>query len=359
MGVEKICTFTKIYQEAINLERALEIPYLIAGDESGNFLEVPDLFAAGVNFIKPLSLKSGELIPVPENARLVTLPRRVALGYDADLEKFVQLREYNATPVFPAAVSLPNGYLQLYRSAFSMVLDSPRLNSNNYTAVGGRDGQYFTAALKLEHKLFSEYAVLALENFNESPDHTFDKAVSHLQKSGLSLVYLTIKNSKQAPAVTEIVKTIRAKTGSGLLYVNSGVPQPDAMKSWCQAGADYIGLPLNSAQANYFEAFNRGHLFTDLEESLQIIRKAGRRVILNYGVFPGLTDHPVEMKALEQLVEKMSPTMLHLYNLPVDPEWYMDELMLQKMPRKQIGMQNWLGHIQNKFAGVRIGYFAL
>lgn len=336
----------------------MEFPYLIVGDESGNFLKVPELFAAGVNFIKPLSLKEGELIPVPENARLVTLPRRVALGYDADLEKFVQLREYNATAVFPVAASLPEGYIQLYRSAFSMVLDSPRLNSNNYTAVGGKDGQYFAAALKLERRLFTGYATLALENFSETANQTVEKTVAHLQNSGQSLVKLTVNDSKQAPAVTEIVKAIRAKTDSGLLYVNSEVPNTDATKSWCRAGADYIGLHLNSAQADYYEAFNNKYRFADLEKSLQVINQAGKRVILSYGIFPGLTDHPAEMKALEKLVEKANPAMLHLYNLPVDPEWYMDELMLQTLPRKQIGMQNWLGHMQNKFTAVTVGYFA-
>lgn len=351
--------FTKIFQETIESEKVLEIPYLIVGDKSGNIFEVPELFAAGVNFIKPLSLKPGELIPVPENARLVTLPRRVALGYDADLENFIQLREYNATPVFPVAVSLPGGYIQLYRSAFSMILDSPRLNSNNYTAVGGKDGQYFTAAVKLEHKLFSGYAVLAPENFSESPAQAVEKAAAHLQSSGQPLVYLTIKDSKQATAVTEIVKAIRAKTGSGLLYINSEIPQPEAIKSCCQGGADYIGLQLNSAQAAYFEAFNKGRRFADMEESLRIIGQVGKRAILSYGIFPGLTDHPFEMKALERLVEMANPAMLHLYNLPVDPEWYMDELMLQTLLRKQIGIQNWLGLIQNKFTAITIGYFAL
>jgi len=190
-----------------------------------------------------------------------------------------------------------------------MVLDSPRLSSNNYTAVGGKDGQYFTSALKLEHKLFAEYAVLSLGNLNESPGQAVESAAAHLQNSGKSLVYLTVNDSKQAPAITEILKAIRTKTDSGLLYINSNVPNADAAKSWCRAGADYIGLHLNSAQADYYEAFNNKYRFADLEKSLQVINQAGKRAILSYGIFPGLTDHPVEMKALERLVEKTNPAI--------------------------------------------------
>ena len=333
-------------------------PHLIVGDGDGNFTEVTELFAAGVNFIKPLSLQPDQLIPLPPGSKLSELPRRVAIGYDADLEKFVQLREYNGKAVFPTAVSLPPGYLPLYRSAFSVVLDSPRLTSGNYCAAGKTNGKYVTPALKIENKLFRKHDILSLQGIEFSANDAVEKAVSHLQNASNSLLHIAIKKKQEIPAATEIAREIRQKTADGLLHISSEAPNPAAVKNWCDAGADYISLQINSAQMECYEAFydSQAYRFADLEESLRIAKHSGKQIILEYGIFPGLTDFPRELKALEKLLSSAKVDLLRLYNLPTDPEWYMDKLLLMTLPRKQMGMAQWWEHVRANLTSVQIGY---
>lgn len=336
----------------------MSFPHLVVSGGDGNFTEVPDLFAAGVNFIKPLSLKPDDLIPLPEDSKLMELPRRVAIGYDADLEKFVQLREYDSKAVFPVAVSLPPGYLPLYRSAFSMVLDSPRLASFNYTAAAMREGRYVTAAIKIEDKLFRGFDILPLQYVNVPVNDTINKAASHLQSSANPLLYLSTMEKNQIPAATEIARAIRKKTETGLFCISSEVPDPEAVKTWCNAGVDFIGLQLNSAQKVFYEAFHdsQAYRFADLEESFRVAKKSGRRTILEYAIFPGLTDFPQELNALEKLLTDAEVDMLRLYNLAADPEWYMDKLLLMTLPRKQMGMAQWWDYVRRNLPDVQIGH---
>jgi hypothetical protein len=334
------------------------VPNLIVSNGNGNFLEVPELQAAGVNFIKPLTPQPDELIPLPDGSQMVELPRRVAIGYDADLKKYLQLREYNGGAVFPVAVSLPGGYLQMYRSAFSMVLDSPRLSPANYTMAGRKDNQYFTTAIPISRKLFSDYDILSLNNREKSLRETIDQAAFQLHRSPNGLLPVKIDEEKRIAEITEMIKSIRQETDRGLICVNSNLVNPEAVRDWCNAGADWIGLNFNSAQPKFFERFykNRGYKLDSLLRCLHIINQYGAKIILNYGIFPGLTDHPHEIKALEKLVEQTNAAALHPYNLPVDPEWYMDKLLLMTISREQVSMRAWWEHIKGNYPDMEIGY---
>jgi hypothetical protein len=331
---------------------------LIVSDGSGNFIEVPELETAGVNFIKPLTLEPDVLIPLPEGSKMIELPRRIAIGYDPDLEKHLQLREYNGEPVYPVAVSLPSGYLQIYRSAFSMVLDSPRLSPASYTVVGRGDHQYLTGAIKMTQRLFPGYDTIFSDGSTASAKEMVDKSVTRLQSSSKHLMRFELNDSGAAPEITRAVQGIRQRTEEGLIYIDAHQIDPGTIKSCCEAGTDWIGVNLNSAQPKYFERFykRRGHTFEELLTCLRMINQSGCGIILNYGVFPGLTDHPAEMEALEKLFNTVNIGMFQPYNLPVDPEWYMDKLMMMSLPRKQVGMRAWWEHIGKDYPGIEAGY---
>ncbi len=53
----------------------------------------------------------------------------------------------------------------------------------------------------------------------------------------------------------------------------------------------------------------------------------GLYVMINYLVFPGITDTPEEMEALRKLIRQTGVNFIHLKNLCIDPQVY-----LQAMP---------------------------
>ena len=325
----------------------MNFPHLLVTDGNGRFIEVPDIYLAGVGFVKPVQPDTATLIPLPEDAELVGLPGRVAIGYDPELEKFVQLREYDGMTVYPVAAVLPAGQLQIYRSAFSMVLDAPRLPDKSYSAVGGRNGHYFTAALPLpQHPPVGP--VLELEYL---PVIDTAGVVRHLKQRADARVVLHCAGEAKASEVAEWIAAVRHQTTQGELQLAAPAATPEAVRDWCRAGLNRLHLTLNSAREAYYQTFYRpqGYRFELLTGALHTAASLGARIDLTYQTFPGLTDHPVEMKALEDLLREFPVEALHLTNLAIDPEWYMDELAILPLSRKQVGMANWLAHFQKQF----------
>ncbi len=333
----------------------MEIPLLVVGDGNGNFTEVPELNMAGVNFVKPLLPRAEDLIPLPPEARLAALPGRNAIGYDADLEKFIPLREYGGTRVFPAAAMLPDTCLQLLRSAFSMVLDSPRLPNGNFTAVGRLEDRYVVAATPLQQSLFPGQQIFAVLPGDVAASETISAAALHLNSVPHGLVRFEINHLEQLPLAAEIIGKIRSQTDKGAVHLTAGVFDPRRIKECCRAGLDGLEAITHSAREEYYEKF-ADLSFGTLRESLQAVSRAGRRAILRYRVFPGLTDHPLELEALKKLLSETGVEWIRPVNLNVDPEWYMDRLMLWTLPRTQVGMRKWLKTIAEKFPHIRVGY---
>jgi hypothetical protein len=334
-------------------------PHLIVGNSAGNLIEIPGIYMAGMNLVKPALPREADLIPVPDDLQIITLPGRVAIGYDPDLEKFVQIREYDSTPVFPVAAVLPPPYLQILRSAFSIVLDAPRLPNQNYSAVGCLNQTYFAAALKVDQRLFDNFNILELNPLLESPSEMIEAGLQHLLHAPNALVNLDISEEVNLDAVSNLIQSIRQQTFRGMIQINASAPDPRSIKKWCEAGLDSIRLTLNSAQGNYYNLFHEPQesRFDDIVESFKIARYFHRRAVLNYEIFPGLTDHPAEIDALIKLVRELKIETIQLHNLKIDPEWYMDELQLLNLTRKQIGIQNWFTHLQKTFPAIQIGYY--
>ena len=123
-----------------------------------------------------------------------------------------------------------------------------------------------------------------------------------------------------------------------------------------QDGQDHVEAKALFSTAVKGVCQKQGHTFEELLTCLRMINQSGCGIILNYGVFPGLTDHPAEMEALEKLFNTVDIGMFQPYNLPVDPEWYMDKLMMMSLSRKQVGMRIWWEHIGKDYPGMETGY---
>jgi len=159
--------------------------------------------------------------------------------------------------------------------------------------------------------------------------------------------------------IAEAIRTIRKKTKRGIINLNTNASRPEIVEKLCAAGLDSIRVSVNSFRKAMYDAYYRprNYQFADVLESIRIANKHRCWVSLNYLVFPGFTDHPLEMQALEKALNNFSVQMIQTRNLNIDPDWYIEELKLAVLPAQQIGIPNWLNWLQQKYPDIKIGYF--
>ncbi len=77
--------------------------------------------------------------------------------------------------------------------------------------------------------------------------------------------------------------------------------------------------------------------------------------MINYLVFPGITDQEEEIEALSELVRRTGVNFIHLKNLNIDPQLYMD-----RMPNTTsgaVGMKKMVRLLKKEFPDLELGYF--
>ena len=159
--------------------------------------------------------------------------------------------------------------------------------------------------------------------------------------------------------IEQAIKAIRKRTTRGIINLNTNASRPDMVEWLCQAGLDSIRVSLNSAQRSLYTTYYnpRNYTFDDVLESMRIVRKFDRWISINYFVFPGLTDHPAEVAALETIVEDIGINMIQARNMNIDPEWYIDTLSLRDLSTEAIGIRSWIARIRQCFPRIKFGYF--
>lgn len=155
------------------------------------------------------------------------------------------------------------------------------------------------------------------------------------------------------------IKEIRKRTNRGIINLNTNASLPDRVERLFAAGLDSIRVSMNSAQKYYYERYHRpkNYVFEDVIESLRICQKHNRWSSLNYFIFPGFTDHRVEIAALENILSEIKISLIQARNLNIDPEWYMNELALDELSNEFIGVKKWIDLFQKKYPNMRFGYF--
>ena len=141
--------------------------------------------------------------------------------------------------------------------------------------------------------------------------------------------------------------------------MNTNGSKPQAIEKLCAAGLNSIRISLNSAQSLYYQRYYqpRTYNFDDVVTSLQVARRWKIWTSVNYFIFPGFTDSPAEMDALKQLADKTQLNMIQTRNLNIDPELYIQQLQLDALIEKSIGIPRWLKWIKENLPWVKIGYF--
>src|SRR5690606_1488172 len=121
---------------------------------------------------------------------------------------------------------------------------------------------------------------------------------------------------------------IRKHTSRGSININTNGSKPDAVEALCAAGLNSIRVSTNSAQEAIYTAYYRpnNYTFSDIVESLKVVRRFGGWTSINYFVFPGMTDTQAEFEALCNLIRETDLNMIQWRNFNIDPDWYLGKI---------------------------------
>ena len=129
------------------------------------------------------------------------------------------------------------------------------------------------------------------------------------------------------------------------------------MREIAEAGLDSIRISLNSARKTFYNAYYRprGYTFEDVLSSIKTARDMGLYTMINYLVFPGVSDQEDEIEALGELIRTTGVNFIHFKNLNIDPELYLNKMPLTDSPAK--GMKKMSELIKKNFPDIELGYF--
>ena len=198
-------------------------------------------------------------------------------------------------------------------------------------------------------------------SFRPEKDEIVSLAVFHLEKSPDAIV--SFGQGCEGEPLTEYrliadsISGIRVKTGRGTINLNTNGSWPERVREVAASGLDSIRISLNSAQPEFYRAYYRpkNYDFEDVVASIRLSREMGLYTIINYLVFPGVNDCLDEINALKELINKTGVNFIHMKNLNIDPQQYMEAMPAIQSPA--IGMNKMSERIQREFPELELGYF--
>ena len=114
---------------------------------------------------------------------------------------------------------------------------------------------------------------------------------------------------------------------------------------------------MNSARPALYTAYYqpKNYGFEDVVASVKTARDAELYTMINYLVFPGITDQEEEIDALKGVVNKTGVNFIHMKNLNIDPHLYMKTLPTSDS--RTVGMKRMTEIIRKELPDVKLGYF--
>jgi len=164
----------------------------------------------------------------------------------------------------------------------------------------------------------------------------------------------------QADTIEKAVAIFRKETDRGTINLNTNGSMPGALKKIVSAGLDSVRISMASAREEIFNIYHgpKGYSLADVIESIKTATGEGRYTALNLLVFPGLTDLPSEVEALESLIAETGLNMVHFRNLSIDPRLYLEKLPAQHLNSETpLGILNTAKRLKKNFPKLDMGYF--
>ncbi len=161
----------------------------------------------------------------------------------------------------------------------------------------------------------------------------------------------------QWKTISESVSAIRNKTGKGTINLNTNGSVPEGISAVCKSGLDSIRISINSARKEIYNRYYqpRGYCFEDVLESIRIAREHGVFTMINYLIFPGITDQETEIDAMMNLIKKTQPNLIHFKNLNIDPDFYLKSMEIPSEPG--IGIKKAKNIIGKEYPELKFGYY--
>ncbi len=197
--------------------------------------------------------------------------------------------------------------------------------------------------------------------FRPSKDEIVSIAVEHLERAPEAMVSFG-QGCEGEPLtefrlIAESIREIRHRTGIGSINLNTNGSYTDRLRAVIKSGLDSVRISLNSARPELYLAYYRprGYGFSNVVESIKVAVDARIFTMINYLVFPGITDQPSEVEALMRLIAKTGIDFVHLKNLCIDPKLYLSSMGVTE--EKGIGMRAMADLLKKEFPRLEIGYF--
>jgi len=157
--------------------------------------------------------------------------------------------------------------------------------------------------------------------------------------------------------IAESIREIRDKTYKGTINLNTNGSWPERVREVAESGLDSIRISLNSARPAFYRAYYRpkNYYFEDVIKSIALSRELGLYTMINYLVFPGITDQEEEIETMINLLRRTGVNFLHLKNLNIDPDLYIREMPVSDS--RTVGMSRMVEIIQKEVPDLKLGYF--
>jgi len=161
----------------------------------------------------------------------------------------------------------------------------------------------------------------------------------------------------QGDLLCEVIAAIRSRTGKGTINLNTNGSLPSIIPKLCDSGLDSIRISINSARQELYDRYYHpgGYSFQDVSDSIRESSRRGIFTMINYLVFPGVSDAADEFDALCRLVEKTEPNLIHFKNLNIDPAMYLERMGAGSDPG--LGINRVKELLIDKFPDLQFGYF--
>jgi pyruvate-formate lyase-activating enzyme len=134
--------------------KRFEYPRLVFSDPEGRILDHPHLKLAGRSGDRMILPQPSELVLLPMGSQLFSLPGRVPIGWDEDMDSFIssEKTKMGRREVDCAAVAafLPPGYIRTLLPATRLQSDAPTLPLWAYSSVGWKDGKFWATGLLID-----------------------------------------------------------------------------------------------------------------------------------------------------------------------------------------------------------------
>ena len=198
-------------------------------------------------------------------------------------------------------------------------------------------------------------------SFRPSQEEIVALAVRHLEQAEQGIV--SFGQGCEGEPLTEYeliagsIREIRRLTDRGTINLNTNGSFPERIRMIAESGLDSIRISMNSARPELYRAYYqpRGYDFPQVVEAAALSRKLGLYTMINYLVFPGISDQEGEMEALEALIEQTGINFIHFKNLNIDPPFYLEKMPGEKGPG--MGMKRMKDILLRRFPDLQLGYF--